>query len=136
MINRPFKTTVNIPTLKRLADASIFATPRDPVDRIVQSSYDVDTFHMLMKILKFEVQAHNAWLQKCVGIVNANAWAQQQHKLEFNKPAVKAVTGYWNGCAQLMCVSVGRPEETINDSMEYKKNHIITKCHCWNGQPL
>ena len=36
-----FKATVNIPTLKRLADASILATPRDPVDRIAQSSLDV-----------------------------------------------------------------------------------------------
>ena len=66
-----------------------------------------------MKNLKFEVQAHKAWLQKCVGIVNANAWAQQQHKLELKKTAVKAVAGYWNGCVQLVCASVGKPEETI-----------------------
>ena len=88
----PLKATMNIPTLKLLAVASIFAIPRDPVDRIAQSSLDVDTFHLLMKNLKFEVQAHNAWLQKCVGIVNANAWAQQHHKLELNKTAVEAVT--------------------------------------------
>ena len=64
-----------------------FAAPRDVADRIVQSSLGIDTFNLLKKNLKFEVQAHVAWLQKCVGILNANAWAKPPHKLELNKTA-------------------------------------------------
>ena len=102
--------------------AACFAPPADLGNKIAKASIEADAFNLVMRTLRWEMQAHDVWVKKCAGVENSNAWAKQDAKLTLKKTSTTAVQRYVSGVVKLMVHESS--EDTIREIMDYKRGPV------------